>query len=151
MSTQTVGRPMEILLVEDGLLEARLAMEAIHRSNFRHRTTLVRDGGEALDFLFGRGIFRQAPRPDLILLDLRMPRMDGLEVLAEIRSDEDLRSIPVVIMTSSQDEEDRLACEKHEVEAYLTKPVDQKKFLSLLEQLKRFWHEDMILPHALSR
>ncbi len=148
MLAETVGRPMEILLVEDNLLQARLAIEAIRRGEFQHRTTLVRDGQEALDFVFRRGVFCRVPRLDLILLDLRLPKIDGLDVLAEIKADEESKSVPVVIMTSSQSEEDRMACEQHDVEAYLTKPLDLEKFLSLLRQLKQFWHEDMILPLA---
>jgi CheY-like chemotaxis protein len=142
---------MEILLVEDDLLHARLALEAVSRGEFRHRTTLVLNGQEALDFLFRRGIFHRAPRPDLILLDLRLPKIDGLDVLAEIKADQELKSVPVVIMSSSQDEQDRLACEQDEVEAYLTKPLDLEKFLSLLKQLKRFWQADMILPRAVTQ
>ncbi len=151
MLPNTVGRPMEILLVEDDLLQARLAMVAIRRGDFPHRTTLLRDGQDALNFLFQRDMFRQAPRPDLILLDLRLPKIDGLDVLAEIKADEVARMVPVVIMTSSQDEQDRLACERHDVEAYLTKPLDLDKFLSLLRQLKQFWHAEMILPLALTQ
>jgi two-component system, chemotaxis family, response regulator Rcp1 len=151
MQGDTVGRPMEILLVEDELLQARLAMEAISRGEFRHRTTLVRDGQEALDFIFQRAIFRRAPRPDLILLDLRLPKIDGLDVLEEIQADDELNSIPIVIMTSSQDEHDRLTCEQHHVEAFLIKPLNLAKFLSLLRQLKQFWHEDMVLPPVLAR
>ena len=145
----TIGRPMEILLVEDELVQARLAMEAIRRGEFQHRTTLVRDGQEALDFLFQRGVFRRAPRPDLILLDLRLPKVDGLDVLSAIKADQHLRSVPVVIMTSSQDEPDRLACQRFGVEAYLTKPLDLDKFFALLKELKRFWQEGMVLPKAL--
>ena len=148
MQGNIVGRPMEILVVEDDLLQARLTMEAIRRSDFQQRTSLVPDGQQALDFVFQRGVFSRAPRPDLILLDLRLPTLDGLEVLAEIRADEDLKSVPVVIMTSSQDESDRLLCEEHAVEAYLTKPLDLAKFLALLKDLRRFWHHDMILPQA---
>lgn len=148
---ETVGRPMEILLVEDDLVQARLAIEAVKRCRFRHRTTLTCDGREALDFLSRRGIFRQAPRPDLILLDLRLPELDGLDVLAEIKGNEELATIPVVIMTSSQDEQDQLICQAHEIEAYLVKPIDLKKFLALLEELKRFWHKDVVLPHALAQ
>lgn len=150
MSSETVGRPMEILLVEDDLLQARLAMEAVSRGNFRHRTTLVRDGQEALNFVFRRGVFRSAPRPDLILLDLRLPKIDGLDVLSELKGNDNLKSLPVVIMTSSQDEQDRLACQQHDVEAYMTKPLELEKFLSLLKQLKQFWHEDMVLPRAIA-
>jgi CheY-like chemotaxis protein len=151
MKADTVGRPMEVLLVEDDLLQARLAMEAIRRGEFRHRTTLVRNGQEALDFVFQRGIFRQAPRPDLILLDLRLPGIDGLDVLAEIKADEPLKSLPVVIMTSSQDEQDRVTCEQHLVEAYLTKPLDLEKFLALLKDLKHLWHADVMLPRAVTQ
>ncbi len=137
---------MEIMLVEDDLLQARLTIEAIRRGDIQHRMTLVRDGQEALDFLWRRGVFARAPRPDLILLDLRLPKVDGLDVLEEIKNDLDLKLIPVVIMTSSQDEEDRLRCQMLQVEAYIVKPVDLGKFLSLVKQLKRFWHEDVILP-----
>jgi CheY-like chemotaxis protein len=149
MQGNTVGRPMEILVVEDDLLQARLTMEAIRRSDFQQRTSLVPDGQQALDFLFQRGVFSRAPQPDLILLDLRLPTIDGLEVLSEIRADEELKSVPVVIMTSSQDESDRLACEEHAVEAYLPKPLDLTKFLTLLQDLRRFWHRGMILPQAI--
>ena len=149
MYPETIGRPMEILVVEDDRMQARLAWEAVNRGEFPHRTTLIGNGREALDFVFRRGMFRVAPRPDLILLDLRLPGMDGLDVLAEIRSDEDLKTLPIVIMTSSQDERDRLRCQEHLVEAYLSKPVDLEKFLALLRQLKRFWQQDMLLPSAL--
>jgi CheY-like chemotaxis protein len=137
---------MEIMLVEDDLLQSRLTMEALKRGHIQHRMTLVRDGQEALNFLWRRGVFAKAPRPDLILLDLRLPKVDGLDVLEEIKGDLELKQIPVVIMTSSQDEEDRLRCQMLQVEAYIVKPVDLNKFLSLVKQLKRFWHEDVILP-----
>jgi CheY-like chemotaxis protein len=148
MQGRTVGRPMEILVVEDDLLQARLTMEAIRRSDFLQRTSLVPDGQQALDFIFHRGVFSRAPHSDLVLLDLRLPTIDGLEVLSEIRAVEECKSVPVVIMTSSQDESDRLACEHHDVEAYLTKPIDLPKFLALLTELRRFWHRDMILPQG---
>ena len=149
MSRATVGRPMEILLVEDDLVQARLVMEAVRRGDFGHRISLIRDGQEALDFIFKRGVYRSAPRPDLMLLDLRLPSIDGLDVLSQIKGDHEMASIPIVIMTSSQDEEDRLSCEKHAVEGYLTKPVNLEKFLSLLKQLRQFWRADMLLPRAL--
>ncbi|MCA9258802.1 MAG: response regulator, partial [Planctomycetales bacterium] len=90
------------------------------------------------------------PCPDLILLDLRLPKIDGLDVLANIKSDDDARSLPIVVMTSSNDEEDRQACEKHDVAAYLVKPLNLQKFLDLLSELKQYWHADMILPRALA-
>jgi len=108
--------------------------------------SLIRDGREALNFIYRRGVFRRAPRPDLVLLDLRLPELDGLEVLDVLKNDPDLSHIPVVIMTASRDEQDRLKCRLLDVEAYITKPVDLEKFLSLVKELKRYWHEDVILP-----
>lgn len=146
MKSDTVGRPMEILLVEDDLLQARLAIEAIRRGDIQHRMTLVRDGGEALEFLYRRGVFARAPVPDVILLDLRLPKVDGLDVLEAVKGDTDLSLIPVVVMTASEEEEDRLRCQMLNVEAYMTKPVRLSEFLSMIRRLRRFWHEDVILP-----
>jgi len=148
--SHVVGRPMEILLIEDDILQARLALEAVKRGNFQHRVSIQRDGQDALDFLLRRGIYKLAPRPDLILLDLRLPGLDGLDLLAEVRHDPELKSIPVVIMTSSQDEQDRLACEEHSVQAFLTKPVDLEKFLAVVKQLRNHWREDVLLPAAVA-
>lgn len=146
MKPDTVGRPMEILLVEDDLLQARLAIEAIKRGDIQHRMTLVRDGREALEFLYRRGVFTRAPVPDVILLDLRLPKVDGLDVLEAVKGDTDLSLIPVVVMTASEEEEDRLRCQMLNVEAYMTKPVRLSEFLSMIRRLRRFWHEDVILP-----
>ena len=106
MSGETVGRPMEILLVEDSLTAARLAIGALKKAPVPHRLTWLTDGEEAAEFVYRRGRFTRAPRPDLILLDLTLPKKDGRELLAEIKSDEDLQTIPVVVLTSSTDEED---------------------------------------------
>lgn len=146
MSRNTVGRPMEILLVEDSLMAARLTMGALRKGSVQHRLTWLTDGQEALEFVERRGKYAQAPRPDLILLDLGLPKKDGREVLEEIRGDDDLRSIPIVVLTASTDEEDVTRTERLQVEGYLTKPVDLRKFLDLVRQLSRFWHADMILP-----
>jgi CheY-like chemotaxis protein len=146
MLDQTVGRPMEILLVEDSLSDARLTTLALRGGNIAHRLTIVCDGEEAINFLYRRAIFARAPRPDLILLDLHLPKIDGHEVLDVVKADFDLRSIPVVVMTSSDDEADHLRCSLHNVDGYATKPVNLDKFLELVRQLKRFWHEDVILP-----
>ncbi|MHB8899097.1 MAG: response regulator [Thermoguttaceae bacterium] len=148
MNREIVGRPMEILLVEDDLLQARLAIEALKRGGIQHRMTLVRDGQEAMGFLRRQGIFARAPVPDLVLLDLRLPRIDGLDVLESIKGDASLNRIPVVIMTSSQEEEDRLRCQMLNVEAFMTKPVRLPEFLSLVRELRRFWQEDVILPNV---
>ncbi|MHB8867118.1 MAG: response regulator [Pirellulaceae bacterium] len=146
MKPDTVGRPMEILLVEDDLLQSRLTIEALRRGGIQHRMTLVRDGQEALTFLQQEGVFVRAPTPDLILLDLRLPKVDGLDVLQTVKGDKDLSRIPIVIMTSSQGEEDRLRCQMLDVEAYMTKPIRLAEFLAVVKELKRFWHEDVILP-----
>lgn len=147
MSSQaTVGRPMEILLVEDGLMDARLTMGALQQSGFRHRLTLVRDGEEALEFIYQRGKFAQVPRPDLILLDLMLPKKSGLEVLHEVKSHVGLREIPVVVMTASEAIDDRQRCDALKVDGYIVKPVNFDKFLDLVRKLKRFWLDDVILP-----
>ena len=137
---------MELLLVEDSLSDVRLTTMALRQGNIAHRLMIARTGEEAVDFLHRRGIFAQAPRPDLILLDLRLPKMDGQEVLDLVKADFDLKDIPVVIMTMSRDEEDLVRCQRLNVDAYVTKPVDLEKFLDLVRDLKHFWHEGMILP-----
>jgi chemotaxis family two-component system response regulator Rcp1 len=146
MSNQTIGRPMEILLVEDGLVDASVTIGALRKGQIQHRMTLIRDGAEAMEFLRQDGKFARAPRPDLILLDLGLPKKDGREVLQEIKADETLSSIPVVIMTSSDDEEDRVQSELLGVDSFITKPVDFEKFLTVVRQLKRYLHADLILP-----
>ena len=146
MSRHTIGRPMEILLVEDSLLDARLTIAALKKGGLQHRLTLVRDGLEAVEFLSQEGKFARAPRPDLILLDLLLPKMDGMDVLAEIRVDYELKDIPVVILTASDDKETQARCELYEVEHYITKPVNFDKFLEAVRKLKSHWHHDLILP-----
>lgn len=146
MSANTVGRPMEILLVEDSLTAARLTMGGLRKGNVQHRLTWLTDGEEALEFLRQQGKFSHAPRPDLILLDLTLPKKDGREVLQDIKADDDLAKIPVVVLTGSTAQEDVEASERLQVEAYITKPVDLEKFLKLVQDLSRFWHADMILP-----
>jgi two-component system, chemotaxis family, response regulator Rcp1 len=146
MTEQAVGRPMEILMVEDSLMFARITMGALRNGSIAHRFTWLTDGEEALEFLHRRRKYVRAPRPDLILLDLGLPTIDGREMLASIKSDDALRNIPVVIMTASTSEDDRIESERLDVEAYLTKPVDLNKFLALVKELKSYWHEDMILP-----
>ncbi|MGH7201743.1 MAG: response regulator [Planctomycetaceae bacterium] len=141
-----VGRPMEILLVEDSLTSARLTMAALRKGDVQHRLTWLTDGHEATEFLFRRGKYVHAPRPDLILLDLQLPGRDGLELLADLKADDDLTGLPVVVLTGSTDEADQRRSEQLDVEAFLTKPVDLQKFLRLVRDLNRFWHADMILP-----
>jgi len=146
MGRETIGRAMEILLVEDGLVDARLTIAALGKSGLKHRLTLVRDGAEAMQFLHQEGMFSHAPRPDLILLDLHLPKKDGREVLGEIKADLDLKSIPVVVLTASDDPNDRVKSEMCQVEGYMTKPVDFDQFLTIIKQLRRFWLADIVLP-----
>jgi CheY-like chemotaxis protein len=138
---------MEVLLVEDSLVDARLTMGALTRGQVPHRLTLVRDGQEALDFLFRQGVFARAPRPDLILLDLQLPRRNGLEVLWEIRNNDELRSVPVVVLTSSDDPADKEQCATHDVNGFLAKPVKIDEFLARVRELRRHWKKDVLLPN----
>jgi CheY-like chemotaxis protein len=148
MARETIGRPMEILLVEDSLSDAGLTMHALKHGGVRHRLTLVCSGFEAMQFLRREGGFGRAPQPDLILLDLKLPGMDGHAVLDEIKDDADLKATPVVVLTMSMDEADRLQCERLNVDGYMTKPVDMNQFLGLVKELKRFWQADVLLPTA---
>ena len=141
-----VGRPMEILLVEDSRVDARLTIGALQEGQLKHRLTIVRDGEEAMLFLHQEKWFAQAPRPDLVLLDLNLPRKDGREVLKEIKADYRLNEIPVIILTASQNHKDELRSQMLNVDGYMQKPVDLKQFIALVRQLKAFWHADVILP-----
>ena len=146
MHETAVGRPMEILLVEDSLMSARVTIGALKNSAVQHRMTWLKHGDDAAAFLGRSGLYTQAPRPDLILLDLELPGKDGRELLQQVRSDEALRSTPVVILTSSTNAEDIAETGRLEVDGYLNKPVDLPKFLKLVRDLSRFWREDMIVP-----
>lgn len=141
-----VGRAMEILLVEDSLIDAHNTIAALKDGGIKHRLTLIRDGEETMEFLTQRGKFSNAPRPDLILLDLLLPKKDGFEVLSEIRADERLNAIPVVILTASDQDEDQEKCEFLRVDAYMSKPVNVEKFLNIVRELKRYWINDVVLP-----
>lgn len=146
MSRDLVGRPMEILLVEDNLEDAGLAIQALKEGQVECRVSLVRDGAEAMDFLHKRGIYGKTPRPDLILLDLHLPKMDGREVLAEVRADEKLRGMPVVVLTASHVHEEILRSENLAVDSYMVKPVDMPQFIGVVKKLRRFWLDEVILP-----
>ena len=137
---------MEVLLVEDDFEDAGLTMEALRDGPVPCRVSLVRDGEEATEFLFRRGHFSRAPRPDIVLLDVNLPKLDGREVLGKIRSDPDLKRIPVVILTGSDLEYGPFAGEKPEVEAYLTKPVDLEHFVEVVRSLRQYLLNDIILP-----
>ena len=146
MIRETVGGPMEVLLVEDSLTEARLTAGVLKKAVRRHRLTLIRDGQEALGFLRQEGRFARAPRPHLILLDLGLPGLDGRELLGILKADLELSDIPVIVMTASQDESDAVHSRMLNVEAHLVKPIDSSRFIEVVLQLNRFWREDLILP-----
>ncbi|MGD9647426.1 MAG: response regulator [Pirellulales bacterium] len=146
MGDHAIGRPAEILLVEDNLGDARLTSEALAEGRIPHRLSILFDGQEASEFLHRRGVFARAPRPDLILLDLSLPKMDGRDLLAVIRDDAELAAIPVIVLTSSAAHEDFLRAEELQVDAYLTKPVDLDRFLTVVRQMKRVWLENLLQP-----
>ena len=146
MDYRTVGRPMEILLVEDDLEDAGITIDALRTGHVRCRVSLVRDGDEALEFLHQQHIYARAPRPDLILLDLHLPKRSGREVLEEVKADPALERIPVVVLTSSTIHEEILRQQDLHVESYLTKPVDLEQFVAVVRSLRRYLLADVILP-----
>ena len=137
---------IDVLLVEDDPGDVLLIREAFEDNKVHNRLHVVSDGVEAIDFLRKQGENGQAPTPDLILLDLNLPRMDGREVLAEIKADEDLRQIPVVVLTTSKAEEDVLRSYKLHANAYVTKPVDFERFVSVVKQIDEFFVSVVKLP-----
>ena len=145
MSSKTT-QPVNILLVEDNPGDVRLTKEALKESNMLNALHVVVDGVEALAFLHREGDYADAPRPDLILLDLNMPRKDGREVLAEIKADEDLARIPVVILTTSQAEEDVVRSYDLHANCYITKPVDLEQFIKVVTTIEGFWLSMVKLP-----
>jgi len=147
MSSMENGtRPIEILLVEDNPGDARLTIEAMREAKMRNRIHVVEDGVEAMAFLRRQGSFGEAPRPDLILLDLNLPRKDGREVLAEVKADPDLKRIPVVILTTSRAEEDVMRAYDLHANCYVTKPVDLAQFMKIVSQIDEFWVKVVTLP-----
>ncbi len=148
MRTATHGIPIEILLVEDSPDDADLTIDALRDGRVHNRVTVVEDGVEAMAYLRREGKHRAAPRPDLILLDLNLPRKNGREVLAEVKQDPDLRRIPVVVMTSSDDEKDILAAYNLYVNCYITKPVDLDQFIRVVKSIEHFWFSIVKLPAA---
>ncbi len=142
------GVPIEILLVEDNPDDADLTLGALREGRVRNRVTVVEDGVEAMAYLRRQGRHASALRPDLILLDLNLPRKNGREVLAEIKQDPSLRRIPVVIMTSSDDEKDILAAYNLYVSCYVTKPVDLDQFIKVVKTIEHFWLSVVKLPAA---
>jgi len=141
-----VAFPIEVLLVEDDPGDVLMTREAFEEHKLRNRLNVVSDGDEALTYLRQEGVHRDAPRPDLILLDLNLPRRDGRQVLEEIKSDPDLRRIPVVVLTTSQADEDILRSYQLHANAYVTKPVDFERFVNVVKQIDEFFVSVVKLP-----
>jgi len=146
MNPQTPGKPIEILLVEDNPGGVRLTAEAFKENKLRNELHVVGDGVEAMAFLRREGKYASAPRPDLILLDLKLPKKDGREVLAEIKEDKNLRRIPVVILTSSKAEEDIIRTYDLHANCYVTKPVGLEEFIAVVKSIENFWLSIVKLP-----
>ena len=143
---ETDGRDIEILMVEDNEGDARLAREALRDGRIRNALHHVWDGEEALAFLRRRGEYADAPRPDLILLDLDLPRMDGGEVLSAIKEDDEFKRIPVVILTTSSADADILRSYNRHANCYITKPINMVEFLKVVTAIQDFWLTIVTLP-----
>jgi chemotaxis family two-component system response regulator Rcp1 len=141
-----IAQLVEILLVEDNEGDARLAMEAMRDAKVRNKLSWVKDGVEALAYLHNQGKYAGKPKPDLIFLDLNLPKKDGREVLAEIKEDENLRRIPVVVLTVSQAEEDILKTYNLHANCYVTKPLDLDQFLKVVREIETFGLSIVKLP-----
>ena len=139
-------KPAQVLLIEDNEDDVELTLEALNDSRVRLDVHVARNGVEAMEFLKRKGEYADKPRPDLVLLDLNLPLMDGREVLRGIRDDPDLTDLPVVVLTTSQAEEDILKVYKLHANCYITKPVDFNKFTELIKQIEGFWLQLVKLP-----
>ena len=146
MSTETAVKTVEILLIEDSPGDIRLTKEALKEGKILNRLHVATDGVEGMAFMRRQGVYADAPRPDLVLLDLNMPKKDGREVLAEIKGDEDLKRIPVVILTTSQAEEDILRTYDLNANCFVTKPVDLEQFIQVVQDIENFWLSVVKLP-----
>jgi chemotaxis family two-component system response regulator Rcp1 len=146
MTMQTTAQPIELLLVEDNPADVRLVQEALKDAKVLNRLSVAKDGVEALAFLRRQGEYKDAPRPDLILLDLQLPKKTGREVLADVRSDAEMKAIPVVVLTGSLLHRSMLEEEGLAVESYLSKPVDLPQFYTIIRSLRKYMLSDVILP-----
>jgi CheY-like chemotaxis protein len=149
--TRRAGHPPELLLVEDNPADVRLTMEALRSAEAAPRVHVAGDGEEAIAFLRGEGEHAGRPRPDLVLLDLNLPRMDGCEVLAAVKSDRALRAIPVLVLSTSADERDVRRCYELHANCFITKPVDLIEFFDIIAMIERFWLGAVRLPDAVER
>lgn len=143
---QEAARKWEILLVEDNLADIRLTREALGELQIQHRLTVAEDGLAALNYLAAESVDEPGSRPDIILLDLNMPRMSGLEFLAVVKSSDQLKAIPVIVMTSSAAAEDVAAAYQLNANSYTQKPLEIDQFISVMQTIRSFWLETALLP-----
>ena len=146
MNQQERTTPVEILLVEDNPGDVRLTQEALKESKVINNLSVAEDGVEALAFLKREGKYADAPRPDLLLLDLNLPKKDGRELLEEIKADDNLKRIPVVVLTTSKAEEDILRMYDQHANCYITKPIDFDQFIDVVKSIEDFWLTIVKLP-----
>jgi two-component system response regulator len=139
-------QPIEILLVEDNPGDVELTREALRDAKVANRLHVAEDGAEAVEFLFRRGKYTDVPRPDIILLDLNLPKKDGRQVLAEIKNEPELAGIPVVVLTTSEADEDILRVYQLHANCYITKPVDFPRFMHVVQSIENFWLSVVKLP-----
>ena len=143
----TTARPIEIMLVEDSPSDAALTIEALQAGKIANNLNRVADGVEAMAYLKQQGSFAKSPRPDLIMLDLNLPKKDGREVLRELKSDPSLKLIPVIVLTTSRSDKDVLQSYELNANCYITKPVDFQQFIDVVKSIERFWLSVVTLPH----
>ena len=139
-------KAVEILLIEDNPGDVRLTVEALKESKIINNLNVVYDGIEALSYLQKEGIYKDKPRPDLIILDLNLPKKDGREVLGEIKSEDSLKQIPIVILTTSEAEEDIIKSYELHANCYITKPVNMEQFIKVVKSIGDFWFSIVMLP-----
>jgi len=146
MNVMGAARTVEILLIEDSPSDTALTVEALKAGRISNRLFNVDDGVEAMSYLRQQGVYRNAPRPDIILLDLNMPRKDGRELLVQLKSDPVLKTIPVIVLTTSSADEDVLRAYELLANCYIVKPVDFKKFIDVIRAVEHFWLQVATLP-----
>ena len=144
----TKSHPVEILLVEDSPSDTEITIEALREAKVRNHLNIVEDGVQAMQFLRRQGLYSETPRPDMIMLDLNLPRKDGREVLADIKGDDQLKTIPIVVMTTSRAEQDVLRAYELSANCYINKPVDFNQFLEVVRSIEAFWLYVVTLPPA---
>lgn len=143
-----VGLPIDILLIEDNPGDVRLTREAFKLAKMKNNLHVAKDGGEALDFLFKNEPYENTPNPDIILLDLNLPKMDGRQLLQEIKKDKQLRTIPVIVLTTSTAEEDILRTYHLHANCYIHKPMEMDEFVTVVKTIENFWLSIVKLPNS---